>query len=231
MSEHLDPLPPDVQALLEAERRRPDLPREIQTRTLSRLAVTLGIGGGGGGAGGSGQPAGLTSASSLTKTLLTFVLGTAVGASGYALLRRTREAPPQVAPVTAPAPTPVTVEPAPPAGNEVKAPAPRPAPTRAVDDRAAGGRDTDLARERALLEVARTALSRGQNAAARSALERHAQSFPKGQMLEERESLWVQALVAAGEYPAARARGERFRKRFPRSIFLPVVDGALRSIP
>lgn len=266
MSKHPDPLPPDVTALLEAERRRPELPRQVQDRALSRLTATLGLGGGGGGGGGGGSGSGgggrgaggggggggagglIQSAASagprllvrpLAKTVLTFALGTAAGAGGYSLVQRARETPPPVAqmaapiaePAPAPAPTPATVEPAKPASREVTTAAPRPAPARSAGERNAGGRDTDLARERALIEVARTALSRGQTAAAQSALERHAQNFPKGQMLEERESLWVQELVAAGDYPAARARGERFRKRFPRSIFLPVVDGALRSIP
>src|SRR5262249_53075367 len=148
--------------------------------------------------------------------------------SGYALLQPRRETPPQPAPIAAPMPEPppVTVAPAPPPVPPTPA-----APARVVDDRAASGRDTDLARERALIEVARTGLSRAQIDAARSALERHAERFPKGQMLEERESLWVQVLVTAGEYPDARARGDRFRKRFPKSIFLPVVDAALESIP
>ena len=52
MSKHPDPLPPDVTALLEAERRRPELPRQVQDRALSRLTATLGLGGGGGGGGG-----------------------------------------------------------------------------------------------------------------------------------------------------------------------------------
>ena len=91
--------------------------------------------------------------------------------------------------------------------------------------------DRGLARERALLEQARTALSRGQPTVALVALGRHELQFARGQLLEECESLWVQALVAADEPAEARERAERFRARFPRSIFLLAVDHSLRAIP
>jgi hypothetical protein len=61
-------------------------------------------------------------------------------------------------------------------------------------------------------------------------LGRHARKFPNGQLEEEREALWVQALVASGDAGSARARGELFRRRFPRSIQLPIVDAALASM-
>jgi hypothetical protein len=92
-------------------------------------------------------------------------------------------------------------------------------------------RDRDLAAERGLLEQARSALARGQGELAVAALERHVRGFPHGALEEERESLLVQALVASDRLEAARNAGARFHQRFPRSIFGPVVDEALRSIP
>ena len=89
--------------------------------------------------------------------------------------------------------------------------------------------DTDFAAERALLETARTALSRGQSDAALEVLSRHARRFSHGRLVEERESLWVQALVQAGRDPEARERGERFRRQFPSSLFQPIIDAALKK--
>jgi hypothetical protein len=96
---------------------------------------------------------------------------------------------------------------------------------------AAYGRDANLAAERSLIDVARTSLSRGQAVAALDAAERHARKFPNGQLTEERESVYIQALVATDDYDAARARAARFRSRYPNSILLPVVENAIRSIP
>jgi hypothetical protein len=103
------------------------------------------------------------------------------------------------------------------------------AATQASDE--GPGRDVDLAAERAQLEIARTAVGRGQGARAIEALERHAKQFPRGRLSEEREGLWIQALLAVGRRGEARARAERFRKRFPRSLLLPALAPALGSNP
>ena len=86
-------------------------------------------------------------------------------------------------------------------------------------------------RSGSLLEIARGALVRGQAAGALAALERHARQFPSGALAEEREGLLVQALVAARQYDRARERAARFNQRYPRSLFAPVVEQALASIP
>jgi hypothetical protein len=88
-------------------------------------------------------------------------------------------------------------------------------------------KDTDLAAERSLLEVARTALSRGDAGAALASLKEHEKRFPGGQLTEEREALYVQALARAGRYEEARARAKRFEKNFPGSMLLPVVQVAV----
>jgi len=87
--------------------------------------------------------------------------------------------------------------------------------------------DTSLAAERSLLEIARTALARGDSASALDALGKHVAQFPKGQLTEEREALYVQALAMAGRTAEARARAERFRKTWPGSMLLPVVEAAV----
>ena len=82
---------------------------------------------------------------------------------------------------------------------------------------------SDLAAERAVLDVARTALGRGDADNALSAATEHAKKFPRGALSEEREAIAVQALAAGGRKGEARARAERFKKAHPESILLPAV--------
>jgi hypothetical protein len=96
--------------------------------------------------------------------------------------------------------------------------------TGAAASAARGG--DDLAAERAALDVARTALGRGDGANALVACDEHARKFPRGALGEEREAIAVQALVLEHRSDDARARAERFRKTHPRSILLPAVLAA-----
>ncbi len=86
---------------------------------------------------------------------------------------------------------------------------------------------TTLEAERRLLEPARAALARGMSAQVLDLLGRHLQAFPEGQLVEEREALWVQALAQSGETDSARLRAGLFRERFPKSFLLPVVERAI----
>lgn len=103
----------------------------------------------------------------------------------------------------------------------VPTPAPSPEPKRPVVS------DPALARERVLVDTARSAVLKADGAAALKAVEAHAREFPKGRLAEERESLAVQALVVAGRRAEAMARAEAFHRVFPRSLLGPVVDDAL----
>lgn len=76
------------------------------------------------------------------------------------------------------------------------------------------------ASELSLLEPARTSISRGDYAAALSALSQHRREFPNGQLSQEREALRVRALWGLGQKPAALAAASAFRKRYPRSALL-----------
>jgi hypothetical protein len=93
------------------------------------------------------------------------------------------------------------------------------------------GADETLAAERALLEQARAALADGDPRAALEAIDHHERSFSDATLAEERDSLRVKALAAAGHHDEARARTAAFRRRFPSSIFLPAVESALRALP
>jgi len=88
-----------------------------------------------------------------------------------------------------------------------------------------------LASERAVLDIARAALSRGEAAAAIDAAQRHAEEFPNGQLAEEREAILIRGLVQVGDVVEARARAAKFHARFPESIFGRTIDAAIGSIP
>lgn len=85
--------------------------------------------------------------------------------------------------------------------------------------------------ERLVVDVARSAYARGDRDEALRALARHAATYPDGALSEEREALAIRILVDAGRAPEARARGQKFRMRYPKSLMLPAVEAALESIP
>lgn len=85
--------------------------------------------------------------------------------------------------------------------------------------------------ERALLDAARAALVSGDSDIALGALDRHVRTFAHPILAEERDALFVQALVRAGRYNEARTRAEAFRAHMPNSLFRPAVDASIGSIP
>ena len=94
-------------------------------------------------------------------------------------------------------------------------------------DEAGSGRDRDLADENALVSRAQAALARGRTSEALAATSEHQRRFPRGEFVEEREALAIQALARSGNLPAATARAERFRTRYPRSMLLRAVNAAV----
>lgn len=142
-----------------------------------------------------------------------------------------REATLRDRPAAAPVPVAVPPEPAPatPLSPTIVAPtAPRPvarsprspAPTEpTITD------DTDaLVIESALLRRAHRALRAGDPHAALAILDAHAQAFPSGQMLEDRLTLRIEALCAAGDRPQARAEASAMRRRFPGASLDACID-------
>lgn len=249
MSEYeLEPLDPELRDLLTHERERPGIPDDVMSRLRNRLATAI--------PGLAGAPAGSNAGTSaptasaaprwalwhrpIPFALASFAVGGLVGAAVHAALSRPTApiaTPPVVSAPPAPAtpltpPTPVApLIVTPPVAPPIAPPAvahhtPRPPPPDAPS-----GRDTSLAAERALVEIARTALARGDLADCFETLRRHLQNFPDGQLVEERESLWVQALVNDGQLAAAKERATKFRQRFPHSLLLPAIDAAVQSIP
>lgn len=106
---------------------------------------------------------------------------------------------------------------------------PEPAPSAPEASQAAASPTTgvaDLAEEQRLVEAARQALRRGDAPTALATLDEHRQRFANGRLAEEREALAVRALARSGREDAAHARAEAFRRAYPRSLLLPVVDRA-----
>jgi len=253
MDDELKPLTPDVKALLDAERRAPDPSHAARDRVRTRLWASLGLLGVAGTAsaatggtpplGTSGLAPKLLGKALWAKLGLGFVVGAAGLGLGLHLALRKPTGPAQPAtPPSLAAPVRPVVTPPPVAAPEPpEAPEPpksiRPGAPTASDpiarpvQHAVPSPSNDLAAERRLVEEGRMSLAGGQSARALKTLERHAQRFPHGQLVEERESLWIRALAAAGRRDEARARGARFHARFPRSLFRPAVDSTLQSLP
>jgi hypothetical protein len=238
----------------------PGIDREIFSRLRATLGLPGGSGGDGGGGDGGGAVGGesgphvatgvgqLVHAHPLVAALATFLAGAGVGAGGHAILDRRVERRSALASLKAPMTSraaasaveqPPARAPLPAAEPTILPAAPGAGRLPAAEPKAAGRdpeselreRDRKLGAERTLLEQARTALVRAKGETALRALERHAREFPRGELEEERESLLVQALVEVERYDEARDFATRFHRQFPRSIFGPMVEEALRSIP
>ncbi len=256
MSEpHLEPLDRELLDFIAYERDEPGIPVEVMSRLRGRLATAIpGMAppppppsSPAPSAPAPSAPHGLSLLHHPIRFgLATFAIGGLVGAGVHAGLAPSapiaappiaQTAPaPVVAPVPPPAPPPPIPAPvAPPPAPIVQPPAvvhhaPRP-PSPLPHDDAPAGRDTALAAETALVEIARSALARRDVPGCIDALQRHLAQFPNGQLVEERESLWVQALVNDGQLAAAKDRANKFRQRFPHSLLLPAIDAAVPSIP
>lgn len=108
------------------------------------------------------------------------------------------------------------------------------APTRAAPPTQKGStpaKDPSLARERTLLDMARTAITRGDASAALTAADDHAREFPRGQLAEEREVIAVQALASQNRRAEARARAATFRRNYPNSALGSIVEEAVKESP
>jgi hypothetical protein len=88
-----------------------------------------------------------------------------------------------------------------------------------------------LAAERALLDVARGALARGEAQEAFDASQRHAGEYPNGSLVEEREAIAIKALVALGRRDEAKVRAAEMERRFPNGLMLRAVKRTVERAP
>ena len=238
-----DKLPDDLAAWLGPAKELHGPPPDVRARMTSRLLAALPTGPGGGGSGARPEPP----ASPAPPTRMpqipawiaaaTFVLG--VGAGALATSPHATKTTPNAETSTTPSPsaalsvgsagtsaapseTSATLRPEdlPTAATGALA---APKPTVTTPRTPGGG---DLSAERAVLDVARTALGRGDPAHALASTDEHARRFPRGALSEEREAIAVQALAQSGRADEARSRALRFKKDHPESILLPAVLAA-----
>lgn len=174
-----------------------------------------------------------------TKPLATglagLVTGTVLGVVGHAVVARPPPAPAPSHLATSPGPavsapalsfvgaTPATE--APDVKPAVASDLPKRA-ARAIQLTARPPSEENLTREQQLLEQARMAIARGDAAAALRALADHEARFAKGELAEQRDAIYVQALVRVGRREEAATRAAMFRRQYPASIFRARVDAA-----
>jgi hypothetical protein len=180
--------------------------------------------------------AGITGSKTLAVAASIWLLGGVTGAALYGALRPAQV---RVVYVDRPAPAvsvaPLAKEPEPTVSAGI-------APPSAASNRPLVGRaalrsasssvnlpDSQLAQERALLDLARSNAARGEPALALAQVERHREQFPQGRLAEEREALGIRALLSLGRKQEAQDRAQAFRALYPNSFLLPVIDSALSA--
>lgn len=75
-----------------------------------------------------------------------------------------------------------------------------------------------------MLDSARRALMARNFERALRIIERHARSFPKSTLAEEREALRVRALQGAGRATQANHAAREFESRYPSSVLAPELN-------
>ncbi len=228
---------PGQESLLEALRgdREAPAPEASRMRVAARLGLDAGI------STSAPRPAashaGLASTHMAAMVTAAFVAGAGAGALLYARWA------PVPAPRTVyvdrnvPAPAVATV----PASSTTTAPSAAAAPTASsrvtpppslpASSVASSARDmAQLDVERAILDAARAALVAGDSDEALRVLDRHARTYARPLLGEERDALFIQALARAGRAEEARSRADAFRRKNPESLFLPAVESAITSL-
>lgn len=244
----LGPLPPDVADAVAGERTRPGVDAVTRARIRTRLHATLLAGPAGGtppapdappASAAPGTMSGLRALRSLHPGLTAavgFVVGVTTGIAAHAWLA------PAVVHRSATDVTPLTPITEPPSATVAPAPVPRAVPP---SDLAAPREATaspgvpsgaalaapSLPAERALLDIAHTALAKGEATEALDALGQHAKKFPHGVYREEREALTIKALRSLGRTDEAARRAAAFTARYPNSLFRSIVEAAPGSNP
>lgn len=179
--------------------------------------------------------AALSGAAGLLPILGAFVVGLAGGAALHAAVAGARAPDPRegAPPAVVVSPLPATPE----AASAARVPASA-TPSAARSSAApanttrAGPVPMDseaLLREEAAFDTARAAFVQGNMAAALQALAIHARDFPRGQHAAERDTMWIDALLALGRKDEACKRIEGFHRAYPRSGSLPAMEARCRT--
>jgi hypothetical protein len=248
------PLPDDLADLLRAEREIDPPDTSAYDRVYGQLAAAIpglitgpGTGGGGAPPDGTGSPGGggggsipgaagagaAVGAGLKAKIAIATVAALAFAGGGAATHAWVATPPPPPAVVSTSASAPGAV---PPAASVVTAETTAPSvlvvPSSRTTSSATPPRHegaSSLRDERLLIETASTALARGDAASAIGTLKKHAATYPRGDLAQEREVLWVRALRASGNDAAAQERARAFRRNYPSSLQQAAMDRAARG--
>jgi len=239
----MNPLAPEIRALLAAEASRLDAPPPgVDARLRARLSASIAVPPAAGGSASEGSPRATGSAPSAAaakaKLAMSYVAVLAAGAAiGAYVHAAVTPAETRVVYVPAPVDAAVRVAPAPteapsaiPVDSLPTAPAPKPRTSALVDAGAAPvAADDAFVLERRLLDHARTSVVAGDLTGALALLDEHERTYPRGRFVEEREAMRVRALADAGRRDEARTAAARFASRWPNSVLLPAVQAAVAT--
>jgi hypothetical protein len=149
-------------------------------------------------------------------------VGIALGAGGQALVTSHRDSAPPLPVLSA---SPIVTASAPLELAELPPPLPSVGPKQVAPKSNA----STVTEERTLLDQARRQLASGEPVRALTFLEAHALRFGRGELVEEREAMWINVLARLGRGEEAKARGEQFQARFPKSLMGASVRAALSA--
>jgi hypothetical protein len=221
-------LAPELEALLAPHRTVQPLAPSIETRVLARAVAAAGPELGGGHWSGQSRVAFAVAAGAII----------ALGAATYAAARSWMGEPSSegAAPIASSIPPPGAGEEA--RGSAVAAPDDAPTPMAALPapgPRRMGGKPSASTvrppvtvrptnAELQLLRAARQSVTRGDFEGALAVIAAHLHRFRDGALVEEREALRVKSLAGLGRHEEAQRAADRFRARFPDSVFLSTFD-------
>jgi hypothetical protein len=199
-------LPPDVAALVELERQSVATTQAARARVAARLGLE-------GAASAPAAPVGAGGWGGFVAPLTILTIA-AAGAAVWLAVRSAEEG----------ARAPERPQPA--VRLPVIAPVAPPPPAVVQEPQAVAARAAGPGGEVSLLAAARKALAAGNPQGALALLRRHERSWPRGELVQEREVMAIQALAASGAAGEARARADRFLQRFPGSTLSEAVRQA-----
>jgi len=231
-SMHDEGMPADMAALLD-QARVLDVPEGAQERVRARLDLALPppVPPTSGGAP-PAQPATLASRGlPLWAAPALLALGGTLGfmvATNTATRERIVERPGPTVTVTVTVPAPALQPMAPSLSPEALPSALSPMPSAGASAAQGPHHGPDLAKERAMLDVARTALGRSDGASALTAARAHQAAFPRGALREESDAIEFQALMLLHD-GKAQSRGRQFLAKYPKSLYGPAIEAALRT--
>jgi TolA-binding protein len=227
----VEPVSPEMERLLAAERDIPKAPAELKARALSRAGAVF-------------HGRNVLSAQRLSPSKRTWLLAAAVAmafaAVSFAAFLRLGSN--ESVPVHAAAPRDETGSAAP--SVKARGPAVATAPEQqAVPAELSApkkeSRDADPKRspvdahaiELGILQRARAAVASAQFSTALGAIAEHQRRFPNGILQEEREALRVKALAGLGKTEEAQKAARRFSEKFPNSVLAPRLEEATQRAP